>query len=180
MAFMAAAAAGMSTLQLIGAGLSAVSAIQSIQAGRAQAASYRAQAKQEELKGKQAALQYRQRGVETLRNINRNISAVTAKAAAGDIDPYSGSPLSLKNYARKAGAEEYYLDQENASLALVTGEMNRDQSLMAARQARRQGFYNAVGTLSTTALTLGGLGGPSLTDTVYPTASSVGTPSMVS
>lgn len=155
---LAAAAGTMSTLQLVGAGLSAVSAIQQIQAGRAQAASYRAQAKQEELKGKQAALQYRQRGVETLRNINQNISAVTAKAAAGSIDPYSGAPLSLKNYARKVGSEEYFLDQENASLALVTGEMNRDQSLMAAQQAKRQGLYSAVGTLGTTALTLGGLG----------------------
>lgn len=155
---LAAAAGSMSTLQVVGTALSAVSSIQQMQAGRAQAASYRAQAKQEELKGKQAALQYRQRGVETLRNINRNISAVTAKAAAGSIDPYSGAPLSLKNYARKVGAEEYFLDQENASLALITGEMNRDQSLMAAQQARRQGMYNAVGTLATTALTLGGLG----------------------
>ena len=149
----------MSKLMIIGAIASGVSAIQQVQAGRAQAAAYRSQAKQEELKGKQSELQYRQRGVETLRGVRQNISAVTARAAAGSMDPYSGSPLSLKNYAVKTGYDEYYLDQENAALALAIGEVNRDQNLAAAQQARRQGVMSAITTLGTTAMTMGAIGG---------------------
>lgn len=186
----------MSKLMIIGAIASGVSAIQQVQAGRAQAAAYRSQAKQEELKGKQSELQYRQRGVETLRGLRQNISAVTARAAAGSMDPYSGSPLSLKNYAVKTGYDEYYLDQENAALALAIGEVNRDQNLAAAQQAKRQGVMSAITTLGTTAMTIGATGGFSsggqiggfagggsvggaVSNTLYPTTGSIGMPSMV-
>jgi len=189
-----AAIAGMSTLQVASAAFSAVSAIGQMQAGRQQARAYRAQAKQEELKGKQAELQYRQQGLEVLRRTRQNIATVTARAAAGGLSPYSGSPQSLRNYAAATGTEEFYLAQENAQLAQITGEVNSQQYRMAASQARRQGFYNAVGTLGTAAAGIGQLGGAggqvggfagggsiggAVRNTVYPTASSIGTPSMV-
>jgi len=157
---MAAAAAGMSTLQVVGTALSAISSIQQIQAGRQQARAYQAQAKQEELKGRRDALAYRQQGVEVLKKIRENTSTVTARAAAGGLNPYSGSPQSLKNYAAKEGIGEFYLAQENAELALVIGDVNAQQARMAASQARRQGIYGAIGTLGTTAMTVGSLGGP--------------------
>ena len=84
MAFVAAAAAGMSTLQMVGMAFSAVSAIGQIQAGRQQAAAYRAQAKQEKLKGKQAEIQHLQQGVAVLRRVRQNMSTVTARAGALD------------------------------------------------------------------------------------------------
>lgn len=194
MAFLAAAAAGASTLQLVGAAFSAVSAISQMQAGRQQARAYQAQAKQAELRGKQAELQYRQQGIEVLRRTRQNLSTVTARAAAGGLDPYSGSPQSLRNYAAATGAEEFYLAQENAQLAQITGEVNAAQYRSAASQARRQGFMSAARSLGSATFTMGGIGGaPSniggvagggslggaLTNTVYPTAGSVGTPSML-
>lgn len=159
MAFAAAAVAGASTLQLVSAGLSAVSAIGQIQAGRQQARAYQAQARQAELKGKQAELQYRQQGLEILRRTRQNISTVTARAAAGGLDPYSGSPQSLRNYAAATGTEEFYLSQENAQLAQITGEVNAQQYRMAASQARRQGFMNAIGTAASATMAWGTLGG---------------------
>jgi len=85
------------------------------------------------------------------------------------MDPYSGSPLSLKNYAVKTGYDEYYLDQENAALALAIGEVNRDQNLMAAKQAKRQGMMNAIATIGTTAMTMSSIGGfGSTTTTTLP------------
>jgi len=194
MAFVAAATAGMSTLQVASAAFSAVSAIGQMQAGRQQARAYQAQSKQAELKGKQAELQYRQQGLEVLRRTRQNISTVTARAAAGGMDPYSGSPQSLRNYAAATGTEEFYLAQENAQLAQITGEVNAQQYRMAASQARRQGFYNAVGTLGMAATSIGQLGGSggqiggfagggsiggAVSNTLYPTAGSIGTPSML-
>ena len=166
MAFVAAATAGMSTLQIASAALSAVSAVGQIQAGRQQAKAYQAQAKQEQLRGKQAELQYRQQGLEVLRRTRQNISAVTARAASGGMDPYSGSSQSLRNYAAATGAEEFYLAQENAALAQITGEVNAQQYRMAASQARRQGFYNAVGTAGMAVASYGSLGGASTPGTV--------------
>ena len=196
MAFVAAAAAGMSTLQMVGMAFSAVSAIGQMQAGRQQAAAYRAQAKQEELKAGQASIQHLQQGVATLRRLRGNISAVNARAAAGGLDPYSGSPAALKQYAQKAGTEEFYLTQENSQLALITGEMNAAQYNMAATQAKRQGMMSAVGTLGTAFATVGSIGGPGsgtpiggvggggsvggfIDNTLYPTTGSIGMPSMV-
>lgn len=168
MAFVAAATAGMSTLQIASAALSAVSAVGQIQAGRQQARAYQAQSKQEQLRGKQAELQYRQQGLEVLRRTRQNISAVTARAASGGMDPYSGSSQSLRNYAAATGAEEFYLAQENAALAQITGEVNAQQYRMAASQARRQGFYNAVGTVGMAVATYGSLGGAGTVGTKLP------------
>lgn len=155
---LAAAAGSMTTLQVVGTALSAVSSLQQMQAGRAQAAAYRAQAKQEELKGRRAELRHRQEGVEVLRGVRSSMSTVTARAASGNIDPYTGTPQALRQYAVRAGTEEFYLAQENAELARVIGEVNAESYGAAATQARRQGMYNAIGTLGTTALTLGSIG----------------------
>jgi hypothetical protein len=160
MAFVAAAAAGMSTLQMVGMAFSAVSAIGQIQAGRQKAAEYRAQAKQEELKAGQASIQHLQQGVATLRRVRSNMSTVNARAAAGGLDPYSGSPAALKQYAQKAGTEEFYLTQENSQLALITGEMNSAQYNMAATQAKRQGYFNAAGSMASAFMTVGSIGTP--------------------
>lgn len=148
------------TFAVAGMILSGISAVAQIQAGRQQARAYEAQARQEELKGKQAELQYRQQGLEVLRRTRQNMSTVTARAAAGGLNPYTGSPQSLKNYASATGTEEFYLARENAQLALITGDINAQQNRMAASQARRQGFISAVGTLGSAALTMGSIGGP--------------------
>lgn len=184
----------MSKLMIIGAISSGISAVQQMQAGRAQARAYQAQARQEELKGRRDALAYRQQGVEVLRKVRGTISTVTARAAAGGLNPYSGSAQSLRNYAEREGVGEFYLSQENAELAIAIGEVNRDQNLMAAQQARRQGMMSALTTIGTTAMTMGAIGGPSsniggfagggsvggaVSNTLYPTTGSLGMPSMV-
>lgn len=177
MAFMAAAAAGMSTLQLVGAGLSAISAVQQIQAGRQQAAALRAQGVQERLKARSAAIRHRQEGVAVLENIVKTNSTVVARAASGNTNPFTGTPMMLQQYARKEGFNEFGLAQDNADLALVVGEINEEQYGMAATQARRQGVFNAVGSLATTAMTVGSIGGPGqrpLTGMYFPNSGMAG------
>jgi hypothetical protein len=149
------------SLKILGAVASGISAVSQIQAGRAQARAQEAQAKQAELLGKQKELQYRQQGVQILRNTRENISTVTARAAAGGLDPYSGTPDSLKMYARSTGAEESYLARENGQLAMITGDINAQQYRSAAAQSRRQGFMNAIGTVATSAFQMQAIGGPS-------------------
>lgn len=137
----------------------AVGALGSISAGRAQAASYRAQAKQAEIKGKQDELQYRQQGVDVLQRMNQTLASVNARAASGSLDPFSGSPQSLRNYAAATGTEEYYLTEENAALAMATAEINSQQLRNAATQANRQGWINAISMVGSTAMGMGQMGG---------------------
>jgi len=144
----------------IGLALSAVSAVGQIQAGRAQARAYQRQAEIEKLKAKRTEIQYKEQGVAVLRKLRQNLSTVTARAASGGLDPYSGTPQSIKDYGAKTGTEEFYLAQENAALALVTGDINAAQYRDAASQARRQGFYNAIGTMGMAVGTYSALGGP--------------------
>lgn len=182
------------TVAAAGLALSAVSAVGQIQAGRAQARAYERQAEVAKLQAKRTEIQHKQQGVEVLRRLRQNLSTVNARAAAGGMDPYSGTPQGIKDYGTRLGTEEFYLTQENAALSLVTGEINAAQYRDAASQARRQGFYSAIGTMGTAFATYGAIGsapsgvggfagggsvGGAVSNTLYPTTGSLGMPSMV-
>lgn len=147
-------------MAMLAAGTSVVSALGSIQSGRAQAAGYNLQARQAELGARRSSLQYKDQGVKVLEKLNANLATVNARAGAGGLDPFSGSPLSLKSYAEKRGTQEYYLTQENAELQMITGQLQSDQFKMAGKQAKRQGVLNAISTIGMTAASLGAMGGP--------------------
>lgn len=158
-----AAFAALGTMSQIGLALSAVSAVGQIQAGRAQARAYQRQAEIAKLQAKRTEIQHKQQGVEVLRRLRQNLSTVNARAAAGGLDPYSGTPQGIKDYGTRMGTEEFYLTQENAALALVTGDLNAAQYNTAAAQARRQGFYSAVGTMASSLAMAGTIGGATQT-----------------
>ena len=150
--------AGLTTLQMIGLGLSATSALGQIQAGRAQAQAYQRQARAETLKAKRAEIQYKEQGVEVLRRLRQNLGTVTARAASGGLDPYSGTAQGIKDYGTKLGVREYYMTEENAALSLAAGDINAAQYTSAASQARRQGLYSAFGTMGMAVASVGTLG----------------------
>ena len=115
-------------MQMIGSGLSAVS---SIYQGQQQAEAYRLQSQQAALKGRQDALQYNRRAFQTLQANDRLRSALIARAAAGGVDPFTGSPMSLSQANDMAAYEEARIDRENAEMALYGG-LGQSQALQAA------------------------------------------------
>lgn len=115
-------------MQMIGTGLSAVS---SIYQGQQQAEAYRLQSQQAALKGRQDALQYNRRAFQTLQANDRLRSALIARAAAGGVDPFTGSPMSLSQANDMAAYEEARIDRENAEMALYGG-LGQSQALQAA------------------------------------------------
>jgi hypothetical protein len=118
------------------------------QAGKAQAKGYEMQARQAVVKGKQDELKYKQQGLEVLKKTNATMASVTARAAAGGMDAYSGSPQALRQYARATGTEEYYLTEENAILQDAVAKINETQFMMAAKNAKWQGTVGALTTLA--------------------------------
>lgn len=157
--------AGASALQMVGLGLSAVSAVGQVQAGYAQAKGLAAQATMRRTQAKSEALKYKQQGIAVLDNILRTDAAINARAAAGGIDPFSGSAGALSQYAMSKGAGEYYTTEEGAMIQLRTGELAANQLMAQGRQAIRAGWFGAATTLGSAAFTYSKLGGAPSTST---------------
>lgn len=150
----------------------AVSAVGSIQAGRAQARGLMAQAQQaaematmRRTQARSEVLKYKQQGVEVLNRILENDAAIVARAGAGGIDPFSGSARSLQQFALSKGAGELYMGMDNAIIQDRMGELSAKQYEAQAGQlsaqagtAKRAGYINALATIAKGAVTYSTLG----------------------
>jgi hypothetical protein len=126
---------------LIAGGLKAVS---SIQQGRYQKAMYNIQAKQAELQGRQNALNYSRQALDVLETQRKAASTLVARGAAGGIDPFSGSPMTVDQWNAYQAGKEYNLGLENADMA-IAGGLAQSQSLQAAgKQAMKTAYLNAA------------------------------------
>ena len=120
-------------------------AFASYQAARAQAKGLAAQSTMARLQGQQEALKYKQQGVAVLDNILRTKAAVNARKAAGNVDPFSGSGLSLMNFAQATGTREYAMAENNALIALRGGEMQAGMYMTQATATMRAGLLQGLG-----------------------------------
>jgi hypothetical protein len=129
--------------------LLAASVGSTLQAGKAEARGYAAQATMQRMQAKTEELRYKEQGVAVLDNILRTQASITARAAAGGIDPFSGSAKALNQYAMAKGAQELYTTQESGIIALRTGEMRAGISMTQAKSAmsaaRARAFTQVAG-----------------------------------
>jgi len=138
--------------------------------GALQRAQYDAQAAQERLKGRAQALQYKQQGINVLRQLNENLASTVARAAAGGVDPLSGSALNLQNYAMREGVREYNQSRDNAIIATGMSEYQAQQYKAAGKAAYRSGMIQAATSLAPSALDLAAKIPAPKTTTATPTA----------
>ena len=133
-------------LAVLAVASSAVSAYAGIQAAKAQKAQYDAQAALTEKKGRQEALAYKQKGVEVLKNMNKALAATTARAGAGNIDPFSSgdSPDIIMGYTMRAGTNDFTITRDNASLTQKYAKFQADNYRYAGREAVRTAKVAAV------------------------------------
>jgi len=129
--------------------LSAVSAATSLYGARQQAKAYSEQAAQAQIQGRSQAIEYRRQGANVLRNLNETLAATIASAAAGGIDPTSGSALALQNYARGEAFREYGTALDNATLAKEGAAAQARIYQRAGRTALITGVGQAAGQLAT-------------------------------
>lgn len=126
--------------------------------GQAQAKLYGAQARQAELQARAQVLRTRaeavnhmRNGVEVLKNVARNMATINARAAAGSIDPFSGSVQNLAMYNMGKGVADFYTTKENRRMLELDGQiieaagaMQSAQYTAAGSMAKRQGFLNMI------------------------------------
>lgn len=127
----------------------AISAIGQAQAGAARQREYNAQAAQAEMRGRSEAIAYKQQSANVLRNLNENLAAVIARAAAGGVDATSGSAAVIQQFAMSEGIREKNTAADNALLAEGQAATQAHQYRMAGENARRASMFGAVATIGT-------------------------------
>ena len=142
----------MSALQIIG---TIVSGIAQMRAAQAEQVQYEMKARNEEIRGRIDAVNYRMQGAEVLRNMEKAMASSTARTAAGGLNPYaSGESADLINtYSLNVGVGDSGLARTNAMLALDASKRNASQFRTAGKYAVQYGTLAAIGN------TMAGVGG---------------------
>jgi hypothetical protein len=133
------------------------SAIGSYQQGVSEKARYNLQAKIATVEGERKAVQYQQRSNDILRRLRSTNSALAARAYAGGVDPFSGSPDIVRAANETSAGREYSILLADSSAALRGGEIQSQIYQQAGKTAYQQGIFNAAAKLGMAAAQ--GMGG---------------------
>jgi len=131
-----------------------VQAIGTIKQGKAQKAMYDAQATQtmvqarsNVIKSRREALKYKQDGVVVLDKMRKTVATVSARGAAGSIDPFSGSTGNLQINIFDQGYLDFSINKDNTNMA-------RENMNIIQKSAEYQaGIYRAAGSAAKQAAT---------------------------
>lgn len=130
----------MAEAAVIAAGAKLIGAYGSLQTGKIQQKMYNQKARQALLRSDQEALNEKRKGVQVLQKILATQAAINARAGAGAIDPYSGTPQGLRVFATAEGMQDFQITRDNASLIEQVGILqsidNKQAGSMAAYQGR--------------------------------------------
>lgn len=146
-------------LAVLAVASAAVSAYAGIQAAKAQKQMYEAKATLTEKQGRMEALQYKQKGVEVLKNMNKALAATTARSGAGNIDPFSSgdSPDIIMGYTMRAGTNDFTITRDQASITEKYANYQAANYRYAGQMAVRTAKINAVGQIGMGIATAGAL-----------------------
>lgn len=118
-----------------------------------QAVQARTQARGESLKYQQQANAILKRSVETQ-------AAARARAAAGGIDPFSGSSQFIMDLSAAEGLREFGISMDNAKLSSIQGEDQALQFITAGRRAKNRGLLEGIASMAGAGQSFGKIGGP--------------------
>jgi hypothetical protein len=153
---MAALAPALPALKAVGTVLGIVSAIGGIQAGQAQKRQYELQAQQTEVESQRRAIQYGQRSNDVLRRRMQVNAAIAARAYAGGVDPFSGSPDLVRAANDTVAGREYARLLEDADAAIRSGAFQAEVYREAGATAKRTAYFSAATKLATIAASSAG------------------------
>jgi hypothetical protein len=130
------------------AAFAGLQAISSIQQGRFTKAKSEIDAQFAVLKGRQNALNYGKQALGALETQRKMQGTIIASGAAGGVDPFSGSVMTVDQYNAFKAGEEYNLGLENADMA-IAGGLAQSQALRAAGDwAMKQAYVNAAASVA--------------------------------
>ena len=112
-------------------------------------ASMDAQADISALQFKEKRIEYKEQGVETLKETNKALGTIVARGAAGGALTNEGSILTSQIVSLREGAEDYSLAALNQELTQNLGIIQFNNYKIAGKQAMKMGYLNAIFGLGT-------------------------------
>ena len=155
----------MAEAAVIAAGAKLIGAYGSYQAGKIQQKMYDMKARQALLRSDQEALNEKRKGVQVLQKILATQAAINARAGAGAIDPYSGTPQGLRVFAAAEGMQDFQITRDNASLIEQVGILQSIDNKQAGSMAAYQGRLAAITQTGEAAFAFAQVGGKPGEDT---------------
>ena len=136
-----------------------LSAYSSYQQGQIQAKQLELRGRLEQTQFDRRAIQYQQKANETLKNLKRTQSALAARAFAGGIDPFSGSPDVVRAANETAAGREFQIYMADSDASFRAGDIAMESGIAAAKTSRRAGVLDAGSKLLMAGATAGKGGG---------------------
>jgi hypothetical protein len=143
-------------MEIVAVTLAVVGAVGSYQQGRAQQKQYQLQGQMVTVEGQRKQIQYQQRANDVLRKRNQTNAAIAARAAAGGINPFSGSPDIVRAASDTAAGRDYTILLADADAALRSGMLQAEIYENAGQMAKRKGTFDAFAKLGMAAANMGG------------------------
>ena len=174
------------TLAVMAIASAAVGGYAQIQAAKAQRTMYNRQADITERQAKLDGLAYKQQGVNALKKMNRVLAANAARAAAGNLDPFSSGDSHdiIAGYNLRQGVNDFTIARDNQTIAEKMGKYQADNYRYAGQVAVSNAKTMAVANIGMSFVTAGqvygtpGLSGMFQTASAAPVSSITTAPAM--
>ena len=140
--------------------MAVVSAIGSIQGGKAQRANYQVQAAQTRVESERKAIQYEFQANQILQRVNTANASVVARGFAGGTQGFEGSAGLIQAVNNTKGGKEFVFALGSSDSIRRSGLIQATLYESAGRTAERAGYFDAAGKLAMAAGTYGKMGGP--------------------
>jgi len=151
-----------------------VGAYGTIQQGKATDAMYKGQADQtlvqarsQVLQSRQEALNHREDGIKVLEQMKKNAATINARAAAGSLDPFSGSLGNLMTVNLDQGFQDFTMTRDNRFIAeqnqiiiQKSAEHQAAQYRAAGKAAKKSAMFSAITSVAMAGASYGMMGGP--------------------
>ena len=147
-------------MQTVAIAMSAMSAMAQMSAGERAKEAYEERAKNEKLRSRVEAVNARKRGVQVLKETNRNLASIVAGSPKQGLALRSGTVQDRGVFlVQRPASEDFSTTAFNASMSLLTGQMRADDLSRAGDQARLQGQIGAFSTMSMAFANASSIGG---------------------
>jgi hypothetical protein len=128
--------------------MAVVSAIGSIQGGKAQRANYQVQAAQTRVESERKAIQYEFQANQILQRVNTANASVVARGFAGGTQGFEGSSALIQAVNNTKGGKEFAFALGSSDSIRRTGLIQATLYESAGRTAERAGYFDAAGKLA--------------------------------
>ena len=146
--------------QALALATSAMSAMAQMTAGEKAKEAYEERAKNEKLRSRVEAVNARKRGVQVLKETNRNLASIVAGSPKQGLALRSGTEQDRSVFLVQAPAsDDFSTTAFNATMAIATGQMRANDLSRAGDQALLQGQIGALSTVSMAFANAGSIGG---------------------